>query len=545
MQSPPAKTELWTSDGKFYFDEPEAQRWVDWFELFLTHVDGALAKEPIKLAKWQKDDWIRPLFGWKRRNGTRRYRTAFIFLPRKNGKSIITAGIALGMLHLDKEPGAQIYVAASNEDQAHVLFDMAKCMIEQSDDLKQIFEVYEDHIYHPKSRGVFKVITGTPKGKHGFNVHGAIIDEYHEQPDPKLRKVLRTGMPSRRQPLFIYLSTAGDDVNTPCHKEYTRAKNYKLGIGPTNDTYFQLIYEADPEDDWQVEATWKKANPNYGIGVYPEYYEEAVAEILEQPAELNDFKQLHLNMWVESAASLMPLELWRSRKAKYTIADLLGKECYGGMDLADTDDMAAFSLCFPSWRFEKRVIDEVEQLIPVLSVRPLTHYFLPRGAFKYNRKNAHTYTDWERAGLLTVTDGDVLDYGYIEQYILDVGKKFRINQIGYDPWKGTEIVQRLQDTHGFKMVKMRQGMQTMSPPTERLLTLVKAKEIDHDDNPIFNWNVANAAIVTDINKNKMITKEKSAGKIDGLAAFLMALGIAITQAPPKQSIYATRGVISA
>ena len=513
-----------SSDDKYYFDQDCADKWVNWFELFLTHTIGDKGGQSIVLEEWQKEKWIRPLFGWKcKSDGTRRYRTVFIYCPRKNGKSLINAGIGLGMTAIDGEQGARCYTTAATEEQAHELFDMAKTMVLQNPELLEIFEVLEDCIQHKASRSAFRCVSGTPKGKTGSNVHLAIIDEYHEQPNLKLRQIMKTGTASRKQPLLIMVTTAGDDRNSPCYREYTYAKQVRDGV-VKNDSYFQLIYEADDEDDPHLVSTWRKANPNFGISVNADTFREIHDESLKSAGEWNTFLQFHLNRWVQKRSRLIPIDKWDACYEPFTAESLYGKPCYGGMDLASIRDLCSFSLLFPDW--QRREGDLMRVLYRVLNWN-----WIPEEGAIEREKDGYPYLDWIQSGFIRTTSGDCTDYEVIRQDINDLGKLFQIVEIGYDPFKSTEIVQNLQDKDGFKMVQVRNGTLTMSPSVDRLEHLIIRNELHHNANSVLTFCVSNVVVTVDHKKNKMLAKERDEEKIDAVTSTVIALTRAVVAKP--------------
>lgn len=520
-----------SSADEFYFDAEEAERWVDWFELFLTHVTGHLQGQSIVLEEWQKEELIRPLFGWRRKDDkTRKYRTAFVFLPRKNTKSTIIAGIGLGMTIIDGEAGARNFASAATEDQAHELFDIAKGMIRQNPELDAICEVLEDVIQHRETGNTFRCISGSSKGKTGFHVHFAAIDEYHEQPNLKIRQVLKTGTVGRRQPLMVMLTTAGDDKNSVCYREYQYAKKVRDGV-IKNDSYFALIYEADEEDDPHDERTWKAANPGYGTSINPRTFREIHDEAQKSAGEWNTFLQFHLNRWVHSRARYLPLEKWEACQRDFSVEDLKGLVCYGGLDLASIRDLCSLTLVFPEWA---RAVGE-DILRP--SYRVLNWNWIPEEGAAQRENEGYPYLDWIRNGWIKATPGDVTDYEIIRQDINEIGTWFKLSEIGYDPFKATEIVQKLQDEDGFKMTVTRTGTRTMSPAVDRWEHLVLRQELTHNGNGVLTFAVSNAVAKIDSKKNKMIDKEREEEKIDPLVAGIIAMARAMVAPAPAPEPY--------
>lgn len=298
-----------TSD-EFYFDEAAAQRACDFFRLKCRHSIGPFAGKPFVLEKWQSDQLVRPIFGWKRKgDGARKIRTVYLEVPRKNGKSTLAAGLANYLLFADKELGAQVYSAAADTDQASICFTEARRMVEADAQLFALAKIFKKAITVPETNSVYKVLSADAFTKHGLNAHGIIFDELHAQPNRDLWDVLVTSTGSRRQPLTIAITTAGYDRNSICWELHDYAIKVRDGI--VEDTSFlPLIFAADEDDDWKSPETWKKANPNLGVSVSLDYFERECKKAQNVPAYENTFKRLHLNIWTEQDVRWMPMDLW-------------------------------------------------------------------------------------------------------------------------------------------------------------------------------------------------------------------------------------------
>lgn len=294
-----------------WFDEVTADRAVSFIETFCYHWEGEWAGRPFVLMDWQRDEIVKPLFGWKRRDGTRRYRRAFIFLPKKNGKSTLIAAIQLLLLVMDQEPGAQVYSAATDRDQARITWECAANMVRVSEDLSAVLHV-RDHIstiVYADLKSKLKALSAVPKSQEGRNIHGLAVDELHAWTDRRLWGALRYGGASRRQPLFIVITTAGDDLGSLCYEEYEYASKIRDGIIEM-PSYLSVIYEAAKEDDWTDPKTWRKANPGLGVTIWEEELAEMVAEALSKPASVADFKRYRLNLWMQAHNPWMEIETW-------------------------------------------------------------------------------------------------------------------------------------------------------------------------------------------------------------------------------------------
>jgi phage terminase large subunit-like protein len=534
---------------EFYYKPEEAERWVKWFERFLTHTQGETVGEPLLLARWQKRV-IRKLFGWRRvKDDTRRYKTVFWYIPRKNGKTLLMAGIALGLIAIDGQKRASVYVAAATEKQAGELFGMARDMIKQNEDLSEMFEIVEstNTIVHKESESFLQVLTSTPKGKAGSNPYAGIIDEYQDQPNVKLRNVIRTGMVARKEHLMIYILTAGDDKFKPWFYELQKAKKIRKKI-IRNESYLPLIFEADLDRfEWDSMEAAQQANPGFGISVLEENLQELIEDARLSEADKKAYLQYNLNVTTQREARYIKEKDWSKCFEDYTEDDLAGLPCFGGMDLAKVSDLCALGLIFPFYRWEERLRPDGKgmEVVTLVRYKTLGWTWLPEDAIEHGEMEGYPYLDWKAKKFVEVTRGNCTDYGVIRNRIVELGKKFKIQQLGYDPYLATEIVQNLQDDDGFKMVEVRQGSLTMSPAVYRFEHLVLSQEIRHNNHEIMNWHVYNAVVIEEKKNLRSVSKEANEEKIDLLTSQLIALKLAMVAPKPKRSIYEDRGLLSA
>jgi phage terminase large subunit-like protein len=520
----------------FYYLPKLAQRAVDFFPMCLRHVKGEWAGQPIKLEKWQEDDIIRPAFGWVDEFGLRRYRVVYVEIPRKNGKSTLSAGVALNLTVCDHEPGAEVYSAAADKDQARIVFGAASDMRDSSSLLSEELAKFKNSLFAGDSNSVYRVLSADAFSKHGLNAHGVIFDEFHTQPNRNLWDVLLTSRGSRRQPMVFVITTAGYDRNSVCWEQHDYAIKVRDGIFK-DPTFLPVIYSAEEhlrtdEDAWKKEETWKFANPNYGLSLKPEYVKEEFARALKTPAYENTFKRLQLNIWTEQATRWMPMAVWdKLGEPLFTERQLRGRECVAGFDLASSIDICSLVLLFP----------------PIKKNEPhkvLCHFWVPElRAKERTEKQRIPYQQWIHAGLMKATPGNVTDYDFIRKDINDLGDKFKIKEIGYDPWNASQIVTQLEGD-GYTMVPVRQGFASLSAPTKHLMTMALAGDIDHNKNPILRWMASNVAVKQDAAGNLKPDREHSSEKIDGIVALIIAVSRLIVFAEPEKSVYETRGVLS-
>lgn len=499
---------------------------IEFFEHQLIHVKGSLAGEKFILQPWQKSV-IANLFGWKRPDGTRRYRETLIYVPRKSGKTPLAAGIGAYVLFCDKEPGAENYVAAVDREQAGLVYGWTKKMIQSNPALSSRCEIYVRSIVRTDVGSFFKVLSAEAPGKHGQNAHLVIIDELHAQPNREMVDVLTTSTGARRQPLIIYLTTADFDRESICNEKYEYACKVRDGV--IDDPYFlPVIYESLPDADWKDPEIWKKSNPNFGISVPEDYFVRQCQQAQESPAYENTFKRLHLNMKTEQDVRWLPIDKWDACLEEYGAEDLEGKLCYGGLDLSSTEDISAFVLVFPS--------DNPEEYVS----RVLPFFFSPRETAQVReRRDRVPYISWSQKGLIELTDGNAVDYDVIRKRIGEIGQRFHIKEIAFDKWNAQQLCNQLTGD-GFNMVVFGQGFASMSGPTKELERLILDKHISHNGNAILRWMAGNISQEIDAAGNVKPSKKKSSGRIDGIVALIMAIGRMSVGSVKSTSIYDRR-----
>lgn len=512
--------------SEFWFDKAAADLAVAFFEKLLVHSKGEWAGQPFKLQEWQREDIIRPLFGWKRADGTRRYRTAYIEIPRKNGKSTLSAGLALYLLFADGEPGAEVYSAAADTDQARIVFEEAQRMVEASPALSEHGKVFRRSIIVKSERSTYRVISADAHTKHGFNAHGIVFDELHAQPNRELWDVLNTSVGARRQPLMIMITTAGVyDPESICWEQHEYARQVLSGV-IDDPSYFAYIAAADETDDWTSPVVWAKANPGLGETIKLDYLEAECKRAINSPAYQNTFRRLHLNQWTSQEERWLDMAAWNACKREKP--SLLGRACCGGLDLASTTDIAAYVLCFPPDND-----DEPYWLEPF--------FWIPQdNMIERVRRDRVPYDAWVRDGYIYTTPGNVIDYDYIEGTIKQLALDYEIQETAFDRWGATRIYQKLEESR-MTMVQFGQGYASMSPPMKEFLNLILSRRIAHDGNPVLRWMADNVVARIDPAGNIKPDKAKSKARIDGIVAGIMALDRALRYAP---SVYDERGVLT-
>jgi len=522
----PTKYMLKTS----HYDKEKADYAVQFIEC-LCHTKGRWEGEPFELLPWQ-ETIIRDLFGIVKKNGKRQFTTAYIEIPKKNGKSELAAAIALYLLFGDGEPSAEVYGAAADRQQASIVFDVAKRMTEMTPALERRCNIKGSSKRIEYGASFYQVLSAEVGTKHGLNVSGLVLDEVHAQPNRKLYDVLTKGSgDAREQPLYFLITTAGTDQNSICYELHQKAKDVIEGR-KIDSAFYPVIYGADENDDWTDPKTWKKANPSLGETIDIEKVKQACEEAKMNPAEENTFRQLRLDQWVKQSVRWMPMDKWDACAFPVNPDALEGRVCYGGLDLSSTTDITSFSLVFPPE-------DEDDKYIV------LPYFWVPEDTLDLRVRRDHVpYDVWEKQGYLKTTEGNVVHYGFIENFIEELGKKYNIREIAFDRWGAVQMVQNL-DGMGFTVVPFGQGFKDMSPPTKELMKLTLEQKIAHGGHPVLRWNMDNIYIRTDPAGNVKADKEKSTEKIDGAIATIMALDRAIRCGQGDgSSIYDERGILA-
>ena len=512
--------------NKFYFDKDAAKKSINFIETFCTHTKGELAGKPFLLEEWQKKI-VGDIFGWKNKETNfRKFRTVFIEVPRKNGKTTLASSIALLMTYMDSERGSEIYCAASDRNQSGILFEIAKNMVLQNPELSKRGKVFRNSIVNESKGNFFQAISADSNTKHGFSANCVIYDELHTAKSRDLWDTLLTSTGSRRQPLIIAITTAGYDKQSICYEIYSYAKKVQDGT-IKDDSFYSVIYESENDDDITLESTWIKANPNYGVSLRKEYMERESQRAIDVPSYQNTFRRLMLNQWTDSHSAWLTSGEWDACHQEFDYSTLDGKECWGGLDLASTRDLTSFVLLFN--------VDGKFVCVPYI--------FIPEdNAKKRSERDGVDYISWIRDGHIISTPGDVTDYSFIRQKINELSKKYRIQSICYDRWNASQLVIDLQND-GANLDPFGQGFVSMSMPTKTLEAEILAKNIIHNNNPCMNWCLSNVALQEDPAGNIKIAKNKSKEKVDPIVSLVMALGCHLTT-ESGDSVYDTRGVLS-
>lgn len=521
----PSKFMLPTS----HYDQAKADRAVAFIQN-LCHTKGKWAGTPFMLLPWQ-EQIVRDIFGIVKENGKRQFLTAYVEIPKKQGKSELAAAVALYLLYADNEQSAEVYGAACDRNQASIVFDVAKQMVQMSPALMRRSKITaaQKRIVNYSNNGYYQVLSAETGTKHGLNVSGLVFDEIHAQPNRQLYDVLTKGSgDAREQPLFFIITTAGTNKNSICYELHTKALDL-LGGRKNDPSFYPVVYGLSIEDDWTDETNWYKANPSLGHTISIDRVREAYQNALDNPAEENVFKQLRLNIWTSATLCWIPEHIYDRGNRPIDKDDLYGRECFGGLDLSSTSDITALSLVFPP-----RSEDESYIVLPF--------FWLPEETLELRCRRDHVLYDvWKRQGYINTTEGNVVHYGFIEKFIEDLGERYNIKEIAFDRWNATQMVQNLEDM-GFTVVPFGQGYKDMSPPSKELYKLLMEGRINHGGNPVLKWMAQNVVMHQDPAGNIKPDKDKSTEKIDGIVATIMALDRAI-RCEDAVSVYDSRGIL--
>ena len=508
---------------------------LNFFPKYLRHTKGRWAGQKFDLFPWQEDELIRPLFGRLRPDRTRQYQYVYCEIPKKNGKSELAAGIALYLLFIDKEPGAEIYSAASDRDQASIVFNVATQMVRYSNALSSRCKIIEStkRIVH-EDGGVYRVLSAEAFSKHGYNVSAVLFDELHTQPNRDLWDVLTKGAgDARTQPIFFAITTAGFDRHSICWEVHEHARQVRDGV-IKDPAFLPVMYYADEDADWTKQAVWEKCNPSMtslrpaGDGILdPKRIKAACRRAQDNPAEENMFRRLRLNQWVKQESRYLPMAAWDACGEAFDPEALYGKACCAGLDLASSIDVAALVLAFEG-------DDDTVKLLP--------YFWVPaENIEKRARTDGVPYDQWGREGFLKATPGNVIDYATIRHDINELSKLYEIRELAFDRWGAVQMSQDLTED-GFTMIEFGQGYRSMSPPTKEMLKMVLGGKIRHGGNPVLRWMADNVVVTSDPAENVKPDKNKSTERIDGIVAAIMALDRLTRKEPP--SVYDERGLLS-
>ena len=503
----------WKSKSAPYqFDTERAESICAFIEL-LPHIKGPKAGELIYLEPWQIF-LLTCIFGWIKPDGSRRFRRVYVEVPRGNGKSALSSGVALFMLCADDEGGAEVYSFATTRDQAKIVFGDAQNMVRRSQGLRASLgvEVGAHSIHILRSANKFEALSAEGSTLDGLNTHFACVDELHAHKTRAVYDVVETSIGKRAQSMLWVITTAGSNRSGICY-EVRSFVTKVLTHATVDESQFGIIYGIDTDDDWTTEEALIKANPNWGISVMPEVLLPLQAKAMSMPSAANNFKTKHLNEWVNADSAWMDMRSWDAcADPNLELIQFEGEPVWIGLDLASKVDIAAKIMVF------KKLIDDKEHFYC------FGHYYLPRETV--DRGENSQYQGWESLGRLTVTEGAVIDYDTIEEDLLRECSRFEVTEIPYDPFQATQLSTRMM-AQGAPMVEVRPTVLNFSEPMKQLEALILQKRLHHDGDPVLGWMMSNVVAHMDAKDNIYPRKERPENKIDGVVALIMALSRAI------------------
>lgn len=546
-----------------WYDAAAAAAACAWFPTHLRHTEAEWAGRPFVLADWQAERVVAPVFGWKRQDGTRLYRRVWLEVPRKNGKTELAAGVSLLALCGDAEMGGQGYSLAVDLDQAEIVFGKAATMVALSPTLGQHVTAFKTSLWCQQLLAAFKPLSSVADTKHGFGPSFAIGDEVHVWPDGELLDVVHRGMVHRRQPLEILITTAGlHGVGYAWEMHQYAAA---VAAGEIEDPeLLPVIFAAGADDDWREPSTWRKANPNFGVSVKPEFIDSECRKAQASAKAENEFRRYHLNQWVEQVTRWLPMADWdacapgvdpldvsrgaleaNAVRLLNTIEDSLrGRPCWGGLDLSSTRDVSALA-----WVFKPTVEGGAWPVI--------WRFWIPEAGLKERVEREGLPWDlWAELGLVTLTPGNVTDYRSIKTRILGAegstiepdAEKFALQELAIDRWNASQTAVELAE-EGLPVAMFGQGFASMSAPSKELERLVLAHLLAHGGNPVARAMARVVSVETDAvgnikpvktieietgRRKGRVTRRRQARRVDGIIAAIMALGRAtVAEAPPS------------
>lgn len=501
-----------------YFDQAAADAAVRFFASHCVFTADRWAGRPFALEPWQSEAIIRPAFGWKRADGTRLYRRIVIWVPRKNGKTELLAGVSHLCLLGDGLIGGQCYSIAAKQQQAAIVFRAARQMVVYSQSLQPHYEVFTDSLYVHSLNAKFQALSGKAEGTHGLGASVLLGDEVHEWKTDRLYQFVRQSMAHRLEPMEWLISTAGlaEGFGFELWQDCLKIADGTVDVDDT----LVAIWAAGADDDIHDPATWARANPNLGVSVTLEYMRNESAKARQFPRYENDFRRYHLNQWVNQASRWLPMDRWnecdpypqREQRWRTDLVRLVGRRCWGGLDLASTRD-----ICALVWVFEPTADDPHWVVV--------CRFWWPRAnAEAAMRSSMLPFDAWARDGAIELTDGDAADHDRICDAIMEDAALYDVQALGIDEFNAHSVATRLFE-QGVPVQRVKFNMLHMSQPSKRLEMMMLGRELDHMGNPVLRWMASNVAVREDSNGNIFPGKKRSAGKIDGIAALVMALAV--------------------
>lgn len=501
----------------YHFEEERGQRVINFFENELCHIEGRRQGQPFILEDWQRRI-IFNLFGWVNDSGLRRFRVLFLYVPRKNGKSTFIGGLINYVYFEDGEKGAQIYAAAGKRDQAGAIYRPVRGMMSYNFSLE--YQVKENKNLKRISllsdpAHFFQLVTSDASTEHGSNAQMISLDEIHALKSRELYDVLDTSTASRDQPIITLTTTADYFRESFCNEELQYARDVRDAI--IDDPYYlPIIYEASRDEDWHSEETWRKANPNYGTSLNPDYFKKQHLKAVTNPSFENTFKRLHLNIQTEQLDRWLPMDHYEQCTKTFEAKEMVGKLCYGAFDISSTDDITAFDLFFPD-------------LFAVL-----TWMWIPED----NIGRFEKYKAWVKKGYLRTCPGNAIDIkNVVKPAIFNICDTYSPQRIGFDQWQGAHLGLEMVEM-GYNMIKVPQNFGTLSLPSKEFYKMVLRHDLRHNNHPILRWMAGNLSVKEGTYADTILPiKKNKFGKIDGIMALIMAISCWLMDFQETDSYY--------
>lgn len=512
----------------YRFDTRRADHITEFFPRFLVHAKNKHAGKPFELLRWQRDELLAPMFGWVRRDGLRRFRRAYVEIPKKNGKSTLAAGLGLYMLAADGEHGSQVYSAAADRDQASIVHGEAIAMVDAAPKLARQLRINRSTktIFFDARNSKYKALSAAPGGKEGLDGHCAIIDELHIWKGRALWDALRYMGRGRPEPLIFVITTAGADREGVCWEQREYAQRVIDG-SITDHRYFPLIYaatEAEVKGDRVFDRDlWHRVNPSMGETIDPDEFEADLKEALNSPSSKPSFLRYSFNIWSRSVGAWLDSTLHDENAEAYTEEELEGETCYAALDVAKLLDMTALSLLFPCRENPG-------------TYRRIHRFWMPE-ATAYKRQDVcPQLLQWAQDGYLKLTDGDVCDYAVVRADIEELANRFSIQELAFDPWNAEAITQDIETATGIERVEFRQTIGNFADPTAEYEKLLRERRMLHNGNPVIGWQMGHVQVKTDPSGNIRPVKPPRGDHktIDGIVSDIMALARAIQAEQPAE-----------
>mgnify|MGYP000979654044 CR=1 FL=1 len=511
-----------------WFDESAGELVIQFVETFCVQSKGRWGGKPLTLLDWQKDFLMR-LFGWRRSDGSRRFRRFYLEVAKKNGKSTMISAILICFLLIDGEAAPEVYCNAVDRSQASIIFDEAARMVRSSPELSSRLNVIDSkkRIIHPESNGVIIANSADVASKDGINASHVLFDELHRQKDRKLWEVMEYAGASREQPLMGSITTAGESCDGVWFEQREYSEKVNDGVIP-DIAHLGVVYRALESDDIDDPATWRKANPSLGVTINEEDFARELAEAKEVPAKLANFKRLRLNIVVMGDAAFVHIERWDACNAPPIFAQ--GDPIFAGLDLSSINDLSAL-VWIAGDEHEGFDVD--------------ARFWLPEDDIVLlEQQHGVPYREWAEMGLITLTPGNVIDYSFIRAEINVLAAERDLRKLLVDPYNATKLAGELKEQDGLPVEYLRQGFLSLSAPTKSFLRLILSQRLRHGGNPLLRWCVSNAVAEQDAAGGLKLSKRKSRKKIDGAAALVNAIAAATTGEEQADSVYESRGILT-